>query len=1310
VKLGVILAAVITTLASCDLRPPYLLVTVEDPDSLATNFARLVVGTTPSRLQPATLDKQTFPLTITVTVQRAGERDVWVEAQDENGEALARGRTTARFAQNGTPIATIILRNSCVSDIQCAGIGFCSGTRKCLDTICGCIESQCGDGFHDPMTEECDDGNIENADGCTADCRLARCGDGFVWAGAEACDDGNRQGGDGCSADCRKIEVCGDGIVDAGEACDDGNTNPNDGCYAVSRALDPNGCRKVTWAPRVVLGLGDNGNGALGASMQPYSVAVDRAGNIYVADYPNSQIRRIDGRNNGITTIAGNGFGGYSGDGGPATVAELNGPMSLALDNQGNVLIADTSNHRIRRVDGQTGVITTIAGTGAPGFAGDGGIATASQLKNPSGIAIDGQGNIYVADTSNARIRRVDGSDGTITTLAGDGAQSFAGDNGPAIGASIRLPYGVALDDHGDLFIADSGNSRIRRVDAVTRMITTLAGDGTSGSAGDGGPATAAQLYWPINVALDNQGNLFIADAANNRIRRVDARTGVISTAAGNDLAGYTGDGGLAVDAQLNQPWGVTVDAHGTIIVADTNNARVRRVDSLTAIITTIAGNGIGNFTGDGGPPTSANFKYPRGVALDNQGRLYIAEYLGGRIRKLDLQNHTIATVAGKGATALLGDGGAAVDAHLNGPVALSVDPEGTFFIADQDNRRIRRVDSLSGIITTVAGNGNAGFSGDGGLATDAELNSPGGVAVDIAGNLFVADRANHCIRRVDGAARTISTAAGNATNGYSGDGGPATAAQLNAPTSIAVDSLGNLIIGDTGNSCIRRVDSQNGTIATIAGDGIAGFSGDGGPAAVARLNQPCGVAVDAQGNIFVADMNNSRIRRIDGQSHDIATVAGNGAAGFRGDGALATDARLRWPTGVAVDDAGNLFIGDNQNNFVRRVDGQTSVITTVAGKIDGADGLFGKASLGAPVAFAALPDGSLLFTDGVFGRIRLGAMSATLLSTVAGYLGYLVDDQAPPASARYSRLLADAAGIVYVGAANSVVVSERGGHSLRKMTLVDPSLPSTWTMETLAGGLPRDFCCANEADPASCLAAGQPPPGCADNSPGYGDGHLANARFDTPSGMAYDGMTNAIYLADSGNQVIRKIDLQTNVVSTIAGTPHARGYFGEDVDASEVLFDMPQALAIGPNTTRANGSLYIADTENHRVRRMDLDTANVNTIIGVGIPGSSGVGAPARYFPIDSPQGLAVDRYGNLFISSRDAVRVVYSGSDGVVTGDDSVDTIYGRPPRDIWPEPVTLCLTGIGVAPDSLDDSTLYVLDACQGFVVALTRSLAQ
>jgi len=681
------------------------------------------------------------------------------------------------------------------------------------------------------------------------------------------------------------------------------------------------------------------------------SVAVDATGNVYAGDLDNNLVVKIS-RPGVLTVVAGNGIWGYSGDGGPATAASLR-PWGIAADSAGNLYVADRNNGRIRKVT-LGGAITTVAGNGQRwGYSGDGGPATTASF-DPAGVAVEPAGNIYIADAGNSRIRKVTPT-GTITTVAGNGQPGYSGDGGPAAAASLGHAEGVAVDAFGNLYMADTNNHRVRKV-TPGGTITTVAGNGWRGYSGDGGPATAASLDYPRGVGVDAVGNVYIAEANNECIRKVNP-SGTITTVAGNGLWGYSGDGGPATAASFRGPSGVAADATGNLYIADENNGRVRKV-SPSGTIATVAGSGAYKFSGDGGPAIgaslylSSNYVGAGDVAVDAADNVYVADFWNDRIRKVT-PGGGITTVAGNGQPGYSDDGGPATAAWLYGPASVAADLTGSLYIAEAT--RVRKV-IPSGSITTVAGQlGQWGYSGDGGPATVASLAEPEDVAVDSAGNFYIADTGNSRVRKVTSGG-TITTAAGNGRLGYSGDGGPATLASLALPRGVAVDSAGNLYIADANNNRIRKV-TPGGTITTAAGNGREGYSGDGGSATVASLSYPGGLALDPVGNLYIADTNNHRVRKVT-PSGTITTVAGNGEPGYYLDGWAATDAPLFLPVGVAVDSVGNLYIADSGNDRIRKV-------------------------LTAPPAFLAAP--AHLSFSAVAGAPAVAPQLASATSTVTG-------------------------------------------------------------------------------------------------------------------------------------------------------------------------------------------------------------------------------------------------------------------------------------------------------------------------------------
>ncbi|WP_224995256.1 MBG domain-containing protein [Cesiribacter sp. SM1] len=663
-------------------------------------------------------------------------------------------------------------------------------------------------------------------------------------------------------------------------------------------------------------GTGGDGGAAVNAQLyNPYGIATDASGNLYIADYYNHRIRKVDVAGK-ITTIAGTGEAGYSGDGGRGSDAMLNGPISLTLDGTGNLYIAEYRNHRIRKLS-TDGTITTVAGKGVAGFSGDGGAAVDAQLNTPYSIAVDGSGNLYVSDEGNHRIRKVDTS-GRITTIAGTGDIGFSGDGGAALEAEFYYPGGLALDATGNLYVADYGNHRIRKI-STNGTITTIAGTGVAGFSGDGGAATKAQLNYADDLATDAAGNLYISDRSNYRIRKLN-KAGIITTIAGTGVAGFSGDGGLATNATVGYTASVSVDAAGSIYVADFQNDRIRKIHT-DGIITTVAGSSARGYSGDNGPAITAQMYNPGSLAKDVYGNMYVADFANHRIRKIS-PNGTITTIAGTGVAGFSGDGGAAIRAQLNYPVDVTIDGAGNIYIADRSNHRIRKINT-AGTITTIAGTGVAGFGGDGVAAVQAHLNQPYGVAADAAGNIYIADRLNHRIRKV-ATNETITTIAGTGMAGFSGDGGAAVNAQLNHPYNIAIDASGNIYLADRLNNRIRKI-STAGTITTVAGTGEKGYGGDSGAAVHARLNEPCGVTVNASGILYVADTYNNRIRKV-AVSGRITTVAGTGEKGFGGDGGTATKALLNLPFGVEADASDNIFIADASNHRIRKVTGATAL------------------------------------------------------------------------------------------------------------------------------------------------------------------------------------------------------------------------------------------------------------------------------------------------------------------------------------------------------------------------------------------------
>jgi hypothetical protein len=691
-----------------------------------------------------------------------------------------------------------------------------------------------------------------------------------------------------------------------------------------------------------------------------------------------------------------------------------------------------------------------------------------------------------------------------ISTVAG----GWVGDDGLATNANLNHPAGVVLNAAGNLYIAEYFANRVRKVD-TNGIITTVAGDGSGTYSGDGGAATNASLNEPAGVAMDALGNFFIADENNERIRKVDTN-GIITTVAGG-VFGYSGNGGPATNAGLATPCDVAVDAVGNLFIADFGNYVIRKVD-INGIISTVAGIGESfGYSGDGGLATAAKMGSPNSVTVDASGNLFITDVYNNRIRKV-ATNGIITTVAGNGSASYSGDGGHATNASLNAPSWVALDRFGNLWIADTGNERIRMV-GTNGIINTVAGDGTEGFSGDGGAATNASLGDPDGLELDPSGNLFIADWLNNRVRQVD-TNGIIRTVAGSGAGGYAGENVPATDASLWSPYGVAVDVFGNIFIADEDNNRVRKVDTD-GIITTVAGNGSNGYSGDGGQATNASVS-PVDVAVDASGNIFIAEQFNNVIRKVQ-TNGIISTVAGDGTEGYSGDGKAATNASLSGPTGVAVDVFGNIFIADEGNSRIRKV-GVNGINTTVAGNrsdtYSGNDGPATQAGVGYPNGVAVDASSNLFIAQSTHIR------------------------------------KVDAAGII----------------------------------TTVAGN----------------------------GTSGYaGDGGPATeASLSNPANLTVDSSGNILF-ADTYTNRIRKVDIN-GIISTIAGSG-SPGYSGDGGPATNASLAFPSAVAADPS-----GNILIADWFNNRVRKVAFGGAPTLSLENV----SGAAGGGDYQVIITGPQG----------------------------------------------------------------------------------------
>jgi sugar lactone lactonase YvrE len=737
-------------------------------------------------------------------------------------------------------------------------------------------------------------------------------------------------------------------------------------------------------------GAGD-GLSATAANLNVPAAVLQAGTDLYVADSTNQRIRKVNlaASPPTIATVAGNGTAGTSlGDG---TVAALDAsfyyPSGLARDAAGLLYFSDSYNGRILKIDAAQR-IRLVAGAGPCCLTRDGGPAAGAFLNAPRGIAIDAARSLlYIADVGNSRVRRVDlsASPPTITTVAGNGVAAYAGDGLPATLASLKNPC-VGLNPSGTaLFIADTYNNAIRKVDLdpaslTYGVISTVAGTGAAGSSRNGGAATSATMTQPMAVAADGVGNVYIADSGNQRVRKVNA-AGTISALVGTGTYGFSGDGGAATAARLANPFGLALDlaqdgSGSALWIADTFNQRVRRVDLTQSppLITTVAGSGNCCLSGDGLAATVGDFKEPRGIAADVDGAgnlraLYIVAHQNNLVRKVD-SSGVITTAVGGDACDISRppDIGPPTDANLCSPWDVAADVVGgslrALYIADTGRNVIRKVDYFAPfpVITTIAGVpyadgvGATHYDGDCGPATSAHLWSPRGVAFNATSQyLYIADTNNNRVRRVDldpassdyGEISTVGGHCGVLPSPGLGTARIQTAMSLGAPSvnvddlrdglllkfpyDVVVDpGLGLLYVADTYWHRVFMLDAWTGQGVRIAGTGDpgSGYCSEGWRAWNSRLWWPEAVALASTGNIlYIADTYNYGIRKVNldhtqtSTFGEIRTVAGCNGPGLSGDGGQARLAKLGSPGGVATS-ATDLYVADTYNHRVRKVEG----------------------------------------------------------------------------------------------------------------------------------------------------------------------------------------------------------------------------------------------------------------------------------------------------------------------------------------------------------------------------------------------------
>ncbi len=628
-------------------------------------------------------------------------------------------------------------------------------------------------------------------------------------------------------------------------------------------------------------------------------------------------------------------------------------------------------------------VIVSLAGSETAGRRSN---ASNAGFATPSGIAVQAGGPVYVSDVTQGTVQSID-----LAKWTPQGTETAAGSESVSIGGDLVAPSRLIVDGRGRLIIATL--DRIVLIEPGQAAIV-VAGNGEAGFAGDGGTAANAQFNGNSGMAIDSEGNLLVADRGNGRLRRIDA-SGVVSTIAGTGDNESTGDGGPAVAASLDRPVDVAVGPDGSIFVAELGGHRIRRI-GRDGVINTYAGVGIAGFDGDGGPAVEALLNSPRAIEVDSEGNLYIADWRNSVLRRVAVDG-SISTVAGLASQGALREGRPAFAVALPPPLDLALGPEGTLYLLLQGTRTVhllrppsdaRETDDCygaasapvprapliaDGIALIVAGDTDAGFAGDGGPVSEARFAIPQSFAISDDGRIFVADSGNHRIRVISTSGE-VSTFAGTGEPGYSGDGGEADAARISGPKAIEVDSRGNVFFFDSGNFRIRRID-RCGIIETVAGSGKPGSDGDGGPALIASFRDVSGLAFDDRGNLYAADPASNRVRVISSDGF-ISSFAGTGQPESGADGGQAANTPLDGPADVARHGDGSILIAEQRAGKIRRVSAFGEV-TTLAGP-GAVEGEFEG-----PLDQVRIQDPVSLVTD-ADGNVYLAQLTAGLVSKIA--------------------------------------------------------------------------------------------------------------------------------------------------------------------------------------------------------------------------------------------------------------------------------------------------------------------------------------
>ena len=971
------------------------------------------------------------------------------------------------------------------------------------------------------------------------------------------------------------------------------------------------------------------------ATNGPYALTVTPTGTLIVANSINRNLKSytaassvLDYTVGRVTTVAGDG-----------TTAQLNAPAAVAVDSNGNIFITDTNNHCIRMVTPGGAVFVIAGAVGTAAFV-DGSGANA-RFNTPGGIAVDSNGNVYVSDTNNNRIRKLTNNSGTwtISTFAGigntgsvaaaTGGTQFADGAGTTV-AKFNLPLGICIDSNDNIYVADNWNYRIRMI-TPAGVVSTIAGNGTKGTAD--GIGTAATFNAPTGVAVDSNFNVYVADF-NGLIRKITPSSAgwTVSTLAGGSGNAYL-DGAGSV-ARFNIAWGVSVDSCNNVYVTDRDNHRIRKI-TPGGVVMTLAGSGTAAFAN--GIGVGSTFNAPKCICTDKSNNLYVADTGNHRIRKIvtDSANDITNVRLPLTDSALVPIGSVTtLSTTYIFPLFITFDPAGNMYVSGRGAHTIDKV-TPEGVFSVHAGSGAAASTN--GVGAAASFNMPSGLAIDSDNNIYVADMNNHCIRKID-STRNVTTVAGSGTAGNVDATG--VAAQLNFPSGLVFDSLGNLFFSERATSTSHRIRmmATNGAVTTIAGGGTSGDVDNVGT--TARFFHPTGLAFDSFGNLYIADMSNHRIRMITAATVRttnggvVTTFAGSGTAGSA-DG-TGTSATFNDPAGICIDVNNNIYVGDRSNHRIRMIT-PAGVVTTIAGNGTAAtvDGISLNAQFNQPYGVAIDPTGQFLCVGGntTTSKIRKITIGSIIGWGITTYLGNIVSP------------VVDNNGCTYMA-----TQGQMNGYYIYETTPGGFTYPiagwnSTGTPEYTNNTTYANLTCYKKINGLAVTASGDIYVAETDNHcirvlrptlaayaiwtyVGNRTVFPSPVNLSTPRNVAIDPDYN-LYVIDGGNSCIRKISANGTTSTLLTG-----------LNSFGITYDKTRQL------------LFVTELVNHCISSIHPTTGIKTVIAGLsGTLGSTDGTTAARF---NGPAGIGVDTQGNLYVvdqQNNTIRRLTQSGSTWTTT-----------------------------------------------------------